>query len=181
MDFYIVLKFLHVIAAMAWFGAGAVLLFLSVVAMRRRDNAELMFVAGKMGFLGAVWFLPASGLTVLLGIGMATLGGLWAEAWVVLGLIGALASFVTGHFFLRPIGMGAGELMANGRVDEAARLARRLIRMAQFDYCVIAAIVALMVLKPGWGDIMVLSTLAVLLTAAGILLLAPRGEMEAAA
>lgn len=181
MDVYIVLKFLHVIAAMAWFGAGAVLLFLSIIAMRRRDNAELMFIAGKMGFLGAVWFLPASGLTVLLGVGMATVGGLWGEAWVVLGLIGALGSFVTGHFFLRPLGMTAGALMAEGRVDDASVQARRLMQIAQFDYCVIAAIVALMVLKPGWGDILTLSTLAVLLTAAGILLLAPRGQVEATA
>lgn len=181
MDAYTIIKFAHVFSAMAWFGAGAVLLFLSTIAIRRGDNGELMLLAGKMGFLGAVWFLPAGGLTLLSGLTMATLYNLWGDAWVVLGLTAAVASVATGHFFLRPMGMEADAVMKAGRLDDAASIGRRLIRLAQFDYCVIAAIIALMVIKPGWSDIIVLASLAVAVTAAGILLLAPRGMEQATA
>lgn len=174
MDFYTFFKFLHVLSAMAWFGGGAVMLFMATLAMRKHDDAELMAIAGKIGFLGMVWFIPAAGATLLFGIVMTTLGGLWGEAWVVLGLAAALVSFVTGHFFLRPMGMAAAEMMGEGRVTEAASIGRRLIAAAQYDYCVIIAIVALMVMKPVWSDILPLAIIAALLAVAAVVLFAPK-------
>lgn len=173
MDVYSFFKFLHILSAMAWFGGGAVMLFMATIAMRKHDDAELMAIAGKLGWLGMVWFIPASGATLLFGIVTTALGGLWGEAWVVLGLAAALASFVTGHFFLRPMGMKAGQFMAEGQVAEAAQVGRKLISVAQFDYCVIIAIVALMVLKPVWSDILPLAIIAALLAVAAVLLFVP--------
>lgn len=181
MDVYTLFKFLHVIAAMAWFGGGAVMLFMATLAMRRRDDAELLTIAGKLGYLGMVWFIPAAGATLLFGLVMATLGGLWGEAWVVLGLAAALVSFVTGHFFLRPKGMSAAQLMQQGRVIEAAANGRRLIGVAQFDYCIIIAVVALMVMKPTWGDILPLAIIAALLAVAAVVLLLPKPMRSVAA
>ncbi len=82
------------------------------------------------------------------------LGSLWGEAWVILGLVGALASFVGGHFFLRPMGEAEARLIADGKIAEAAEFGSRMIRIAMVDYASIIAIVALMVLKPNWTDIL---------------------------
>jgi uncharacterized membrane protein len=168
MDLYTVFKFLHVLAAMAWFGAGAMLLMQSTVAAMRNDQAGLMESAGRMGALGMVWFMPAAMLTLLSGLVATTLGGLWGEAWVLLGLLGLLASVLTGHFVLRTRGMAAGQMMAEGRTEEGARIGRRIIAIAQFDYCVIAGIIFLMVFKPGWGDLIELGILAAALVLAAV-------------
>lgn len=156
MDAYTIFKFLHVLAAMAWFGGGAVMLLQAILAMRQGDDASLMRVTGNLGSLAMLWFLPAAGLTLLFGLVTVLLGNLWGEAWVILGLIGALASFVGGHFFLRPMGEDAEKLIADGKIAEAAVFGNRMIRLAMVDYASIIAIVALMVLKPSWTDILAL-------------------------
>lgn len=173
MDFYSIFKFLHVLAAMAWFGGGAVMLFMAILALNKDDEAGMMEVAGRMGSLGLSWFVPAAGLTLLFGVVATTLGSLWGQAWVVLGLVGAIASFVGGHFFLRPMGETAAQLMDEGRVTEAAVYGRQLVRLAQVDYCNIIAIVALMVLKPGWTDPVTLIVIYGALAAAGFFILRP--------
>lgn len=182
MDFYSIFKFLHVLAAMAWFGGGAIMLFMAILALSKDDEAAMMNVAGRMGGLGMTWFVPAAGLTLLFGAVVATIGGLWGDAWVVLGLVGAIASFVGGHFVLRPMGENAGKLMSEGRVAEAAVYGRQLVRFAQFDYCNIIAIIALMVLKPGWSDPLALAVIYGALAVAGFLLLGrkPGRGMQAA-
>ena len=72
------------------------------------------------------------------------------------------------------MGLAAGRLIAEGRVSEAAVHGRKLIRLAQLDYCVIVAIIALMVLKPGWADFAGLGLVAAWLAVAAIVLFAPR-------
>lgn len=179
MDFYTIFKFLHVLAAMAWFGGGAVMLLQAILAMRQGSDEGLMRVTGSMGSLAMLWFLPASGLTLLFGLVTVLLGNLWGEAWVILGLLGALASFVVGHFFLRPMGEQAGKLIADGKVAEAAVFGSRMIRIAMVDYASIIAIVALMVLKPSWTDILALLVIYGGLGVAAFLILGGRERLRA--
>lgn len=178
MDFYTIFKFLHVLAAMAWFGGGAVMLLQGMLAIRQGDEESLMRVAGGMGSLAMLWFLPAAGLTLLFGLVTVLLGNLWGEAWVILGLIGALASFVGGHFFLRPMAENAAALIAEGKVSEAAVYGGRMIRLASVDYASIIAIVALMVLKPNWTDILALVVIYGALGIAAFLILGGKARLH---
>lgn len=178
MDFYTLFKFLHVLAAMAWFGGGAVMLLQGQLALRKGDDESLMRVSGGMGNLAMLWFLPAGGLTLLFGLVTVLLGNLWGEAWVILGLLGALASFVGGHFFLRPMGEKAAALIADGELSEAAVYGGRMIRIASVDYASIVAIIALMVLKPGWGDILALVAIYGALGVAAFLILGGKARLH---
>lgn len=178
MDFYTIFKFLHVLAAMAWFGGGAVMLLQGILALRAGDNESLMRVTGSLGSLAMLWFLPASGLTLLFGLITVLLGNLWGEAWVILGLLGALASFVGGHFFLRPMGEKAAQLIADGKLSEAAVFGNRMIRLALADYASIIAIVALMVLKPNWTDILALVVIYGALGVAAFLILGGKARLH---
>lgn len=178
MDVYTIFKFLHVLAAMAWFGGGAVMLLQGMLALRRGDDESLMRVSGGMGNLAMLWFLPASGLTLLFGLVTVLLGNLWGEAWVILGLLGALASFVVGHVFLRPMGENAAVLIAEGKVSEAAVYGGRMIRIASVDYASIVAIIALMVLKPGWTDILALVVIYGGLAIAAFLILGGKARLH---
>ena len=171
MDLFTVFKFLHVAAAMAWLGGGVTLFAMGMFAASRQDDAEMMRILGSVGFMANRWFVPASLVTLVCGIVMATLGNLWGDAWVVLGLIGFAATFLTGHFVLRIKAMEAGRLMAEGQIAEAANTGRKLMQVAKFDYTMLFTVVAVMVFKPGWGDLVLLGLFALVLAGAAALFL----------
>ncbi len=166
MDFYTIFKFLHVVAAMAWVGGGVTLFAMVIFAERAKDDAEMMRLLGTVGMMGNRWFLPASLLTLVFGIIATTLGGLWTELWVVLGLVGLAASFLTGHFVLRVKAMEAGKFMGEGNLAHAADIGRKLIKVAKFDYVMLFTVVADMVLRPDWNDFLTLGLFAAVLAAA---------------
>lgn len=172
LDLYTIFKFLHVAAAIAWIGGGVTLFAMGMFAASRNDDAEMMRILGSVGFMANRWFVPSSLATLLFGIVMATLGGLWGEAWVVLGLVGFAGTFCTGHFVLRIKAMEAGALMGEGRVAEAAAAGRKLMQVAKFDYTMLFVVVAIMVFKPSWTEFVTLGVLAAVLLAAGWFFLA---------
>jgi hypothetical protein len=67
--------------------------------------------------------------------------------------------------------MEAGKLMHEGRVAEAAAVARRLIRVSKFNHAMLFLVVADMVFKPYWTDYVTLGLMALALAAAAYLLL----------
>jgi uncharacterized membrane protein len=166
MDFYSIFKFLHIVAAMAWIGGGVTIFAMAMFAERAKDDAEMMRILGSVGMMAMRWFMPSSLATLAFGVVMAFLGGLWGELWVVLGLVGFAATFVTGHFVLRVKAMAAGQLMAEGKLAEAAIVGRKLIQVSKFDYVMLFVVVADMVFKPHWNDFLTLGVLAIALVAA---------------
>jgi uncharacterized membrane protein len=165
MDFYSFFKLLHVISAVAWVGGGLTLLVSAIFNVRDHGPAEAIRAAQSMGSLALRWFLPASGLTLVFGIITTFLGNLWGEAWVILGLIGFAATFLTGHFILRVKSMRMEALMKDGREDEAVAEGLSLLRVGKFDYTVVLLVVADMVLKPVWTDFVTIGAFAAILVA----------------
>lgn len=183
MDAYSIFKFLHIAAAMAWVGGGVTIFAMAVFAERAKDDAELMRILGSVGTLAMRWFVPSSLLTLVFGIVVTFLGGLWGELWVILGLVGFAATFATGHFVARVKAMKAEQLMVQGKVAEAAVEGRRLMQVAKFDYTMLFLVVADMVIKPYWTDYVTLGLMALVLAAAAYLFLlgGPKpAEMQAA-
>jgi hypothetical protein len=133
--------------------------------VRDHGPAEAIRAAQSTGPLAVRWFLPASGLTLVFGIVTTFLGNLWGEAWVILGLMGFAATFLTGHFVLRVKSIRMGELMKQGREDEAVAEGLALLRVGKFDYTVILLVVAAMVLKPVWTDFVTIGAFAAILVA----------------
>jgi uncharacterized membrane protein len=166
MDLYTFFKLLHVISAIAWVGGGLTLLASAIFNVRDHGPAESIRTAQTIGSLAMRWFLPASGLTLVSGVIAAFLGSLWGEAWVILGLMGFAATFLTGHFILRVKAIRMGELMKEGREEEAVAEGLALLRVSKFDYAVILVVVADMVLKPVWTDFVTLGLFAVVVVGA---------------
>ncbi len=173
MDLFSIVKFLHVAAAMAWVGGGVTLFALVMFAKRARNEAEMMRLLGSVGGMGVLWFLPASALTLAFGLVMTFLGNLWTELWIVLGLAGLFASFLLGHFVLRVKAIEAGRLMGEGNLPAAAAVGRSILGIAKFDYVVLFTVVADMVLRPRWHDVLTVGVFAVVLAAAAWMFLAP--------
>lgn len=163
MDFYSFFKLLHVLCAIAWVGGGMTLLASALFNIRDRGPSEAIRVSQTMGSLAMRWFLPASGLTFIFGLIVTFFGGLWSEAWVILGLAGFLSTFLTGHFVLRVRAEKMGALVAEGRETEAVDEGLALLRVSKFDYTVILVVVADMVLKPSWTDFVTLGLFAAII------------------
>jgi uncharacterized membrane protein len=173
MDLYSWMKFLHVAAAIAWLGGGITLFATALMAMRKGDTAMADAVVGQVAFLGTRWFIPASLATLVFGLLMAVMGNLWSEAWIVLGLAGFAATFLTGLLVLKPLSERIDALNREGRAAEAQALGRRILQVSKFDYTMLGVVVADMVFRPGWGDTLTLGLFAVVIVGAAVLFLRP--------
>jgi uncharacterized membrane protein len=183
MDFYTIFKFLHVLTAIAWVGGGMTLLASSIVTMRTQGDEAVLKSLETMNSLGKIWFIPASLLTVIFGAIATTLGGLWGDMWVVLGLVGFASTFLTGLLFIEPKGRQVATLIEAGNMQAAIAEGRKLLNVAKFDYTVMLLIVADMVLKPVWTDFAIIAVFAVVLVVGFLVFMVPalRSEPEAVA
>lgn len=173
MDFYTIFKFLHVLTAIAWVGGGLTLLVSNIISVRQKGEAAVLQSLDTMNGLGKLWFVPASFLTVIFGAITTTFGGLWGDLWVVLGLAGFGWTFLTGILFIEPQGRKIAAMVQSNDMDGAMTAGRRLLSIAKFDYTVMLVIIADMVLKPLWGDWIVLGAMIAVLAASAAVFLVP--------
>jgi uncharacterized membrane protein len=180
MDIYSVFKFLHIATAITWLGGGGVLLALGLIASRLNNNEDLFTVARFSGQLALRWFVPSSVLTLVFGVVTTTLGGLWAEAWVTLALIGFAATFCIGNFVLRPSADKIEKLSGAGDQAGAMLETHRILQINKFDSTMLFVVVADMVLKPSWSDLVPLAIMALVLIVGAALFLSPNFRNRAA-
>jgi hypothetical protein len=106
------------------------------------------------------------------------------QLWIVLGLVGFAATFVTGLFMLKPSSERLGRDMeaAGGRLTPQLRVdLRKLIVKARVDYVVLTLVVFDMVVKPTGDDPAVLIAMAVVLIAGIAYILARLRAIDAEA
>lgn len=173
MDWYSIFKFLHVVSAVCWVGGGAVLMWLAVLAGRAGDDEAQMTVVKQTASLALLWFVPSSLATVIFGAVVATIGGLWSSAWVILGLVGFAATFTTGNFVIRPTADAIAKAESEGRRADAKAQGQKLLQVGKFDYVMLFTVIFDMVVKPGWSDVVWLVLMAIVLAAGAALFLLP--------
>lgn len=156
MSYYEALLFLHILFVAVWFGGGAILLILGARFTRANDTAGLESIFRQASFLSMKVFTPSGLLVLLFGI-LLVIEGPWTfeSLWVVLGLAGYAATFVTGLFILRPHAdrIAATIERDRGMTSESAAETARLLQHMRFDYGIIAAVIADMTLKPTADDV----------------------------
>jgi hypothetical protein len=172
MTWYEFLLFIHISGAIVWIGAGVLSLLLATTYDRESDELAIKRFLHDQEWLAMKLFVPASLVTVVFGIALVIESDAWSFSylWIVIGLIGYAATFVTGFFFLRPESEKIGAEMERhgGRLTPELRVKiRKLIVMARVDYLTFAVVVLDMVVKPTGDDAGVLIAMALIL-AAGI-------------
>jgi uncharacterized membrane protein len=168
MSAYELILTLHIVSAIVWIGSG---FFVQVLAQRAQstgDDERLGALVDDVAAVGNKVFVPASALTLVFGLILVlVLDSPWSfgQLWIVIGLAGAAATFVTGIGMIEPGVRRAGELIARdgGMSPAASAAARRVITLARVDYVVLLLVVADMVIKPTGDDVGVLIVMAVLL------------------
>ena len=183
MDWYLASKFLHVVAAVIWIGGAFIMIMFGVKAERSRDEAELVGAVRQVAWAAERIYVPSSIATLVFGLITTWLGALWADLWVILGLIGVAATIGMGILMLTPRAKKAEAGFASGGATPAViAISRELLTIAKFDLVLLFTVVADMVLKPqlsDWGLLVVMAI--VLLTAAALWLMPALRKGTAAA
>jgi len=171
MDWYTIFKFLHVSTAIIWIGGAFIMVMFGIKAVRARNDAEMVGVVQQVGWAAERIYVPASIATAVLGIIVATLGGLWSSLWVSLGLVGIVITIALGVLALTP---RAKKVEAAGGVTaESIAVSREMLTLAKFDLVVLFLVVGDMVLKPEAGDYVALIVMALILLAAAAIWVLP--------
>lgn len=177
MDLYLVLKSLHILAAIVWVGGGLFMTFMLLLAGRDPEARLRQFEA--FAAAGAI-MMPASLIVLLSGI-VATWLGAWGFApWIDAALVGAAISFAIGAIFMGPGFARIGTLRAAGDNVSASAALDRLLYIARSEQVLLLAVVLLMIAKPGWTGVLAITLIAVAAVVA-MTLARPRGPRMATA
>ncbi len=180
MSYYEVLLFVHVLGVAIWLGTGFALLVLGDRFGRAGDNQALQSLFGQSEWLATRIFIPVSLTALVTGI-LLVIEGPWAfdQLWVLLGLAGFAATFLTGLFLIKPESERIdAELARDGMTTDAARSIGSMFARQRIDYTVIALVVADMTLKPTGDDVLTLVLMAAVL--AVVVVLVVRGQRASA-
>ena len=155
MSYYEILLFLHIATAVVWLGGGAMVQALVMRADRVTDLVLLRKLADNSKWLAQRIFIPSSLAVLVLGI-LLTIEGPWAfdQLWIVLGLAGYAASFLTGILFLEPEGKRIAGAMAEHGPDspQAGHHVRRINVVQRVELVILFLVVAVMAVKPSGDD-----------------------------
>lgn len=151
-DLYHVLVFVHVAAAVAWVGGGLILALLAQQV--RADGAweEMAALVVRTERFRRTFFMPASILTIMAGIGMGIIGGILSAPWISAGFLGVFASLGIEMGYLAPKGRQLQALLRRhpgvGH-PEVVGLGDRMLLASRIDLAILLLILAVMVFKPG--------------------------------
>jgi uncharacterized membrane protein len=150
-DWYALFKAIHVTFAVIWIGGGVLLTILGIRAQREDDPAKIVTVAQQAAFAGERIFAPAGLVVLLMGIAMMinTSWG-WSHFWIVAGLIGYAATFVTGVAVLSPLAKQIEASAQENGPEHPTTLALidRVLLIARVDVAVLLLVILDMVIKP---------------------------------
>ena len=153
---YDFVQFLHVLAAATWFGAGVAL---SALLWRLRvagDAVAMKAVGAQIEAIGSRLFGPAAVATLVFGIVTVLLsrGGVaFTDLWVIIGIVGVVASGVLAGAYGAKIQKRIATLEADPAPDQAQldALRRQSERFGLMDLGVLAIVMWAMVAKPTLG------------------------------
>ncbi len=172
MDWYVVVKFLHIVSAVIWIGGAAMMILLGIRAERSKNDAEMVGVVLQVAWAGERVYVPASISTLVFGLIAAWLGSLWSELWVILGLCGVAITIGIGIGVLTPRAkrVESGH-KAGGVTADVVAVSHEILTIAKFDLVLLLTVIADMVLKPEPQNWITLTVFAVVLIAAAVLFL----------
>jgi uncharacterized membrane protein len=163
MSTYELLLFLHVAFAILWLGSGFFLQLLALRADASRDSDRIKSLLDDADWASKRLFIPSSLAVLVLGV-LLVLEGPWTfgELWIVLGLAGYAATFLTGSLVITPQVKRISKVVERdgGMSDAALAEVRRLFLISRVDLVVLFAVVAVMALKPTADDVGTLVVLA---------------------
>jgi len=182
MDWYSIVKLLHVLSATLWVGGGFTLMMLAALADRAGNIQGTLQAMRATGELGNRFFAPMSMLTLAFGLIMCWFWVGFSPLWILIGLAGYATTFCIGIFVFKPTADRMAAMIARDGVTPAAlACGQRILRAARFDYAVMLVIITDMVLKPTLHDFAILACMVLVLAGGATLALGRPRRMAASA
>ena len=168
MSLYELLLFVHIAATVIWVGAGFLSLVLGTTYARNEDEPAMQRFLKDQELLALRLFMPSAMVVLLMGLALVIESDAWSfdQLWIILGLIGFAATFVTGLFMIKPASerIGAAMEQSGGRLTPEIRTdIRKLIVKSRVDYVVLTLVIFDMVAKPTGDDVALLIVMAAVL------------------
>jgi uncharacterized membrane protein len=167
--YYEVLLFLHIAFAIVWLGSALLLQVLGWRAVSADDRERIASLLADGDWLTNRLFIPSSLAVLVLGV-LLTVEGPWSfgDLWIVLGLTGYAATFLTGLLFLsRQVRTVASVMERDGGMSPAAVAeTKKLFLIGQVDLVLLYVVVLDMALKPSGDDVGTLVLMAAILLVA---------------
>jgi uncharacterized membrane protein len=150
-SWYATFMAVHVLFVVIWIGGGALLTVFGILAERTQDSTQLVQVARMAAFAGERIFAPSGLVVVVMGIAMvmnAHLG--FDHFWIVFGLLGFLATFLTGVGVLAPMSKKITAMLeTKGPGDPETQAAvSKILLIARADTALLLLVIVDMVTKP---------------------------------
>jgi uncharacterized membrane protein len=149
---YDTLKFLHIVAAIAWIGSGLFVQYRGT-RLRRAGTPEQTANLAREVAESTPWFIASSVTVLVFGVSLVLYSPVYGftDAWILIGLAGYIATFVTGNFLIRPTveKLSAAAASEDPASPTVQALIARLFAISRVDQVVLVLVVADMVFKPG--------------------------------
>jgi uncharacterized membrane protein len=124
---------------------------LSIRARGAQDVARQQQLGAESEWLATRLFIPSSLLVLIFGALLVWESEAWkiSQMWILLGLTGYAASFLTGIFYFSPEARRIRAAGEAGRVEEVAARTARVEFVSRIELVILFLVVVDMVTKPG--------------------------------
>jgi uncharacterized membrane protein len=145
------LLFLHILAAMVWFGGLVALSVFATRVLRGGEAEALKRFVGSLGAIGPVVLAPATVAVLGFGIWLVLDSDAWAfgQTWILVALALFAGAFLVGAVFLSRSAIGAQRAADRGDDGEAVRQLRRWSWGMRLILVLLVVATWDMVFKPG--------------------------------
>lgn len=147
---YDVLKFLHIVAAIVWVGAGFWTGFFGARVAAAKDPARAQTFAADMAVASRI-IMASAVLVLVFGAWMVVIEDAWAweQLWIVLGIAAVAVGGVMGAAFFAPNTQKALDAFEDGRIPDAIATMRKIGMGSRALTVLLLVVVFSMVAK--WG------------------------------
>lgn len=143
---YNLLKFLHIVGAIAWVGGLIAVAVLNARFSQREDRSARVAMTRQTRAMAAFVMMPGAILALIGGIGMMALARTGFPLWIDWGLAAIMLSILLGATVLRKAGSELTQRLSGS--GEVRRLERRLALWSVINIAVLLSAVWAMVFKP---------------------------------
>lgn len=152
MNGFEIFKFLHVLGAVVWVGAGVGLFLLSVRLRAVGDRGTIVTLGQHSEALGKLLFMPAAFGTLIFGVLMAATEARFSfmDLWILIGFAAVAASFLVGAMLLQRADArlsALAEEFGSDHVDVDRQLGK-VLRLNAIDLAILVIAIWAMVAKP---------------------------------
>jgi uncharacterized membrane protein len=148
---YLLLKVLHIIAAIVWIGGVFTLAVINARASRSEDAAVMAALGRQSEFFGRVAIGPAMAVILVAGLVMVGQSRIsFGSLWIIWGLVGVIGSGAISGVGIGRTAAALAELRASASADDPriSTIRGRLVTLNVINLILLVSVVWAMVFKP---------------------------------